>query len=89
MKKKGFTLVEIIICIGLIAIVGTVSIVSINVLKNNKENKILDTRNLLNLLKEKNILDCEKDRLYKRYRFSIKSEKQACYIFKISRLYDN
>lgn len=75
-------------------IIKTDSEIEIIILKSKadevfKENKILDTRNLLNLLKEKNILDCEKDRLYKRYRFSIKSEKQACYIFKISRLYDN
>ena len=75
-------------------IIKTDSEIEIIILKSKadevfKENKILDTRNLLNLLKGKNILDCEKDRLYKRYRFSIKSEKQACYIFKISRLFDN
>ena len=44
-------------------------------------NKILDSKNLLNSLKEKGILECEKDRLYKRQKLSKKSEKQSCYIF--------
>lgn len=54
-----------------------------------KDNKIMDSKNLLNTLKQKNIIDCEKDRLYKRYRLSSKSEKQSCYIFKISFLNEN
>lgn len=45
------------------------------------DNKILDSKNLLNSLKEKGILECEKDRLYKRQKLSKKSGKQSCYIF--------
>jgi len=40
-KKKGFTLIEIIICIALIAIIGTGSIITINIINKNKaENNI-------------------------------------------------
>lgn len=43
MKKKGFTLIEIIICIALIAVIGTVSVVSVNKAMSVKgEAKILE-----------------------------------------------
>lgn len=43
MKKKGFTLVEIIICIALIAVIGTFSVVSVNKAMNIKgEAKLLE-----------------------------------------------
>lgn len=43
MKKKGFTLVEIIVCIGVLAILGVVSILGINyVSKNIKISKLKD-----------------------------------------------
>ena len=37
-NKKGFTLIEIIICIGVLALIGTVSFVGIN--KTLNANKI-------------------------------------------------
>lgn len=40
--KKGFTLVEIIISIGLIVLVGTVSIVSFNLIKKHNKEKTLN-----------------------------------------------
>lgn len=54
-----------------------------------KDNNILDAKNLLNILKRKNMLDCESDRLCKRYTLGRKGNKPSCYIFKISRLFDN
>lgn len=49
-----------------------------------KDNKIMDSKNLLNTLRQKGILECEKDRPCKRYRLSSKSKNLPCYIFKIS-----
>lgn len=54
-----------------------------------KDNKILDSKNLLNTLKRKGILDCESDRLCKRYTLGRKGNKPSCYIFKISFLNEN
>lgn len=48
-----------------------------------KENNISDSRNLLNILKEKKMLDSEKDRPSKRCRITRDLEEQPCYIFKI------
>lgn len=43
MKKRGFTLIEVIICIALVALVGTISFVTVNkTMKNNNETKILE-----------------------------------------------
>ena len=54
-----------------------------------KDNNISDAKNLLNILRRKNMLDCESDRLCKRYTLGRKGNKPSCYIFKISRLFDN
>ena len=43
MNKKGFTLIEIIICIAIIAVIGTVSIIGFNIaFKNIRINKLKD-----------------------------------------------
>ena len=42
-NKKGFTLIEIIICIGVLAVVGVVSFVGMNYVSNNiRINKLKD-----------------------------------------------
>ena len=46
------------------------------------ENNINDSKNLLNILKIRNQLKCEKDRLYKRVKLAQFSDvKQNCYVF--------
>ena len=43
MRKKGFTLIEIIVCVVLIAVIGTVSVVSVSkVMNSNGEKNILE-----------------------------------------------
>lgn len=54
-----------------------------------KDNNISDANNLLNILRRKKMLDCEKDRPSKRYKLSSKSKSLPCYIFKISFLNEN
>ena len=44
MKNKGFTLVEIIVCLVLITLIGTISVISINSSnKKEKEEKLIST----------------------------------------------
>lgn len=74
-------------------IIETNSEIEIIILKSKadevfKDNNISDAKNLLNILKRKKMLDCEKDRPSKRYRLSSKSKNLPCYIFKISHLYN-
>ena len=50
MNKKGFTIIEIIICLGIITLIGTISTVVL--VKNNKDKNIEKITN--------NILDAAK-----------------------------
>lgn len=43
MNKKGFTLIEIIVCLVLISLISTISIVAINKNKSNKNDKLINT----------------------------------------------
>lgn len=43
MNKKGFTLIEIIVCLILISLISTISIVAINKNKQNKNDKLINT----------------------------------------------
>lgn len=75
-------------------IIKTNSEIQIIILKSKadevfKDNNISDAKNLLNILRRKKMLDCEKDRPCKRYRLSSKSKSLPCYIFKISYLNEN
>lgn len=75
-------------------IIETNSEIQIIILKSKadevfKNNNISDANNLLNILRRKKMLDCEKDRPSKRYKLSSKSKSLPCYIFKISYLNEN